>query len=129
MSDFAVLGTIRAYLASHLGEDRVCYDRIQQQEENPCCILELEEIWTHISSSSDKPQSRLKFKTTCVHDQVGLRPGLELNEKVIRLLEGQVFHLEDGRKATIKSIGAASKYYQEKEKKMISQYFESLIWG
>jgi hypothetical protein len=129
MSDFAVLGAIRSYLANHLGEKSVIFGVPDCQSTDPCCFLELEEMWTHLKMGEGLGQSSIKFKTTCVHNHVGLRSNIELNDKISHLLEGQVFQLADGRTATIRSLGHARQSRQEESQKSISQIYESLVRG
>lgn len=129
MSDFAILGTIRSYLATHLGEKSVIFGMPDRQSIDPCCFLELEEMWTHLKMGEGQGQSCIKFKTTCVHNHMGLRSNIELNDKISNLLEGQVFQLADGRTATIRSLGHARQSQQEESQKSISQVYESLIRG
>lgn len=129
MSDFAVLGTIRSYLATHLGDEIVAFGGGENLEGDLCCLLELEEVWTHMKVGADAIQSCVKFKTVCVNRQIAHRQGIELNEKVLKLLDGQIFKMDDGRTAIIRSLDGGSQIHHGKDEKTVSQLYESLIRG
>jgi hypothetical protein len=129
MSDFAVMGAIRSYLASHLGEEKIIFGKPEKQVDDLCCYLELEEMWRHMKIGTTSRQSLIKFKTTCIHPGPGLRSGLEFNEKVNDLLNGYQFTLNDGRSVVVRSLINIEKEQEGPNYHVISQIYESLIRG
>jgi hypothetical protein len=129
MTDTAVLGMIRNYLAQHVGDDVIIFGAPDHTMGQAKCFLELEEIWTHLKLGPDAVQARVKFKTTFTHHSGTLKEGSLLAERVKQLLEGQTFKLNDGRTAILRSLEGLSSYHHDQQEKTISQYYESLIRG
>ncbi|MBW8309836.1 MAG: hypothetical protein K0M45_09445 [Candidatus Paracaedibacteraceae bacterium] len=126
MSDFSFLATVKSHLQSKV-EDQNFYLTPHTDIKYPCCLLELEEIQQSIGLGENSALARVKFRTVCLDDDVGVKSSLDQSKKINQHLDGQVLSLSDGRSAIVKLMGNVVDISKNGQKKTVSHYYETLL--
>lgn len=126
MVDFQVFGLIRKYLKEQIS-DQAIYFNLHADMEKPCCVIELEEIWSNSITLKNGVKSKVTFKTTCFPEDDLLSTQVSQSQKVVNLLDGLKLELEDGTKALVKFSQTSVNAPTHATVQSISQVFETIM--
>lgn len=126
MSDFQVFSFIKKYLDDQLKEQAI-YFAPHAEMQKPCCVIELEEMWSNTLILQNGIKSRIKFKATCYSDDNLLSSQVSQSQKLINLLDGLTVDLKDGSKAIIKFSETLINTANKSPLQSVSQLFETVV--
>ena len=129
MPDFSLLSAVKTHLQSNI-EDMNFYLTRTVEDKNPFCVLELDGVL--VSQGNPVIQggffpSKVKFRTVCFHDEVGVKNSYERSQIINQFLDGSIIKLKGGESAVIKLIGSHVDVCKGGEKKTVSNFYESLV--
>ncbi len=129
MTDFSLLSAVKSHLQSNIKDLNFHLSR-PTEEKTPFCVVELDDALAtggkHLSYSTPYP-SKLKFRTVCFHDELGVKNSLDQSQLINHFLDGSVVKLKGGCTAVIKLIGSRVDISKCGEKKTVSNFYDSLI--
>lgn len=128
MADFQVFSLIKKHLTEKMATQSI-YFTFHSDMEKPCCVIELEEMWSNTLILQGGIKSLIKFKTTCLSPDNLLSSQVTQSQNIVHLLDGLNLELSDGTKAVIKfsqtQVNAPNKIAVQS----VSQLFETVIRG
>jgi len=128
MLDFQVFSLIKEHLKKQM-DDQAIYFTSYSDMQKPCCVIELEEIWSNTLPLKDVTKSLIKFKTTCFSNDNLLSTQVAQSQRVVNLLDGLSLELDNGTKAMIKFSQTLINAPSRAAVQSVSQVFETVIRG
>lgn len=126
MGDFQIFSHIKRHLNDRLTEQAI-YFTPHVDMKRPCCIIELEEIWSNTMTMQNGIKTKIKFKTTCYSDDNLLSSQVGQSQKVVSLLDGLIVDFGDGLKAVIKFSETIMNTPNKAAVQSVSQVFETIV--
>jgi hypothetical protein len=126
MSDFSFLAAIKSHLRSNL-QEQTFYLSSHADMTYPCCLLELDEIQHNRGLGTNSILSKIKFRTVCLGEEVGIKSNLDQANRIGQQLDGHQITLMDGRFAMIKLMGHRVEISKNDQKKTVCHFYEALI--
>lgn len=128
MTDFSLLSAVKNHLQTTI-KGQTVHLNADADLTSPCCLLELEEVWTNMPLSSKGVKTRIKFRATCFHDDTGIKSSLAQANMINQHLDGHVVHLKDGSRAAIRLLGNVVDVSKAGQKKTVAHFYETIIRG
>lgn len=128
MADFQVFSLIKTYLTEKMSGQEI-YFTLHPDMQKPCCVIELEEIWSNSLILQGGVKCLIKFKTTCYSPDNLLSTQVNQSQNIVKLLDGLNLELSDGTKAMIKFSQTHVNVPNKAAVQSISQLFETVIRG
>lgn len=128
MNEFNILTAARQHIQDHLGTVKV-YFATDPKMDYPCCLLEIDEIWSQIGVPERDIQSLVKFSLSYMTKDTGVHDVLSKSEQLTRLMDGQCFRLSDNSIALLRLETSQAEIAKEDKLKKISQHYEAIIRG
>lgn len=129
MPDFSLLSAVKGHLQSNIKDLNFHLSRLRE-EKMPFCVVELDDALASGRKSLpfDGPYpSKLKFRTICFHDEMGVKNSLDQSQLINHFLDGSVIKLKGGGTAVIKLVGSRVDISKCGGKKTVSNFYDSLI--
>lgn len=128
MADFQVFSLIKKHLTDKMATQSI-YFTFPADMEKPCCVIELEEMWSNTLILQGGVKSLIKFKTTCFSPDNLLSSQVTQSQNIVQLLDGLNLELSDGTKALVKFSQTQVNMPNKNAAQSVSQLFETIIRG
>ncbi len=125
MNDFSILSGLQKFLRKQIPSQQV-YLTVPPTVTYPCCVMELEEIWSNLRVPG-VPYAKVKLKITCFSTSVGEAENLAQSSAIQTALDGYSVDLDQDATAILRHVGTVCEEKETVDIKAISLFYEALI--
>jgi hypothetical protein len=123
MTYFSLLSAVKKHLEQNV-KSMTFHLTHEPHNDPPCCVVELEDRSPFMEGYGIE---KGMFRTTCFHQEVGVKNALDHAQHIRQVLDGAVLNLKEGKLAVVKHTGNRVEISQEGQNKTISHLYEALI--
>lgn len=133
MSDYGLLVSVREALEDNekiksLKMEKSIFYTLPPNPQFPLILLEIDEIWTDYSASTNEALARINFRINMMSQMPKIHESLEIASTVEQVMDGISMRLSPNYLANFRKTGNVIDMPMAKAPRTVQQFYQAIVW-